>query len=82
MSVLLPLVGGIVLGRYAPWIWALVGQALLSVVAIVALVATAPGHGGDQSPMEVFVFTVIVACLAAITLMIGRAWRRRTVSAV
>jgi hypothetical protein len=75
MAVVLPLIGGVLLGRFVEWTWAVVGQAALAVIAIVVLTLTAPEHGGSYN--DAVVITAIVVLLSALTLFLGRLWRRR-----
>lgn len=75
MSLLLPVLGGLLLGWKAPLRIAIAVQAVLAAVAATILIATAPDHGHSTSIG--FLIVPGVAVIAALTLWAGTRLARR-----
>jgi hypothetical protein len=75
MFALLPLIGGILAGRFAPRRTAIVLQVLFWAVATTVLTLTAPDHGGTYT--DGFLIGPAVALVSAGTLLLGMWLRRR-----
>ncbi|WP_163550592.1 hypothetical protein [Candidatus Frankia nodulisporulans] len=74
MSAILPLLGGLLLGRFATTRLAVGIQVALYAVAAAALIATAPDHGGSHT--DGVLLSLVLAPLSALTFFIGWRWRR------
>jgi drug/metabolite transporter (DMT)-like permease len=80
MLAVLPLLGGLLLGRFvANRRVAAAGQAAFYVLAAVVLIATAPSHGSSHS--EGALLALVLAPAAAATFALGIFWKTRSVSA-
>jgi hypothetical protein len=76
MFALLPLIGGVLAGRFAPRRLAIALQVLFWAIAVVVLTLTAPEHGGTYT--DGFLIGPAVALVSAGTLLLGMWLRRRT----
>jgi hypothetical protein len=76
MFAILPLLGGLVLGRFTPSRTAIAVQIAFYAAASAVLISTAPDHGGSHTD-GVFL-SLILAPLSALTVGIGSIWRRRS----
>jgi len=76
MTAILPLLGGLLLGRFAPARVAIALQVVFYALAAAALIATAPDHGGSHT--DGVLLSLVLAPLSALTYFIGWLWRRRT----
>ncbi|MBL7487757.1 hypothetical protein I6A60_08955 [Frankia sp. AgB1.9] len=74
MSAILPLLGGLLLGRFAHLRLALGIQVALYAIAAATLIATAPSH--DASYTDGLLLSLVLAPLSALTFFIGWRWRR------
>lgn len=80
MSALLPLVGGLLLGRFvANTRIAIAAQAAFFAIAATVLIVTAPSHGASYT--QGLLFALILVPLSAATLYLGAIWQRRTAGA-
>ena len=78
MSAVLPLLGGLLLGRFvANRRTAIAVQVAFFAIAATALVASAPSHGASHG--EGLLLAVILAPVSAATLAFGAVWQHRTV---
>ena len=77
MFAILPIVGGVLLGLFAPRRIAIAVQLVFWAVATAVLVATAPDHGGSYS--DGWLIGPALAVVSGLTLLLGL-WlaRRRT----
>ncbi|WP_433044891.1 hypothetical protein [Dactylosporangium sp. CS-033363] len=75
MFAILPIVGGVLLGRFAPRGIAIAVQVVLWAVAAAMLTATAPDHGGSYS--DAWLVVPALAVVSALTLLAGLWLRRR-----
>ncbi|MGF7235136.1 MAG: hypothetical protein ACQSGP_09275 [Frankia sp.] len=75
MSAILPLLGGLLLGRFAPVRPAIAVQIAFYAVAAAALIATAPNHGSGYAGGVIL--SLVLAPLSAVAYFIGWSWRRR-----
>jgi hypothetical protein len=71
-----PVIGGVLLGRFAPRKIAIAVQIALYVIAVVALTLSAPKHGGDA--IDVIPIAVALAAVSAGTLYLGLWLARRS----
>lgn len=75
MSAILPLLGGLLLGRFAPPRAAVAVQVAFYALAAAALIATAPDHGSSYGGGVLL--SLVLAPLSAFTYAIGWRLRRR-----
>lgn len=81
MSAVLPLLGGLLLGRFvADRRLAIATQVIFFLVAAGVLVASAPSH--DSSHAQGALLAAILAPVSVATLALGTLWRTRTTVAV
>jgi drug/metabolite transporter (DMT)-like permease len=81
MSAVLPLLGGLLLGRFvANRRIAIAVQVALYAIAATALVASAPSHGASHG--DGLLLAVVLAPVSAATLAFGVVWQHRNVSPV
>ena len=78
MFALLPVLGGLILGRFCPARPAIGIQVALYGIAAAVLIATAPEHGASRT--SGIWLSMALAPLSALTVFIGWAWRRRSTS--
>ncbi|WP_261565113.1 hypothetical protein [Frankia gtarii] len=76
MFAILPLLGGVLLGRFASTRIAVAVQIAFYAIASAVLVATAPDHGGSHT--DGLWLSLVLAPLSALTVFIGWTWRRRS----
>jgi drug/metabolite transporter (DMT)-like permease len=77
MFAVLPLVGGLLLGRFVTNRRAAIAvQIVLFAIAAAILIATAPSH--DSSYGSGIIFAVILAPVSAATLALGSLWQSRS----
>jgi hypothetical protein len=76
MSAILPLVGGLLLGRFVSARIAVPVQVALYLLAAVLLIVSSPRHGASHA--DGAVLSLVLAPLAALTLFLGMLWRRRS----
>jgi len=77
MSAVLPLLGGLLLGRFVNNRWVAIAlQAVLFAIAAVVLIASAPSHGSSYG-MGVLL-AVILAPASVATFAMGTMWQHRT----
>jgi len=76
VSAILPLLGGLLLGRFVRPRTAVPVQAALYLVAAVLLIITAPEHGARHTKGAML--SLVLAPLAALTFFLGTLWRRRS----
>jgi drug/metabolite transporter (DMT)-like permease len=78
MSAVLPLLGGLLLGRFvANRRVAIAVQVAFFAIAATVLIASAPSHGASHG--EGLLLAVILAPVSAATLALGGVWQHRTV---
>jgi hypothetical protein len=76
MAALLPLVGGVLLARFASRRATVVGcEILLYAFAATVLIATAPDHG--QSYGAGVILSAVLAPLCVLAVVLGSVWRGR-----
>ncbi|MDT3440287.1 MULTISPECIES: hypothetical protein [unclassified Pseudofrankia] len=75
MTAILPLLGGLLLGRFAAIRVAVGIQIALYAVAAASLILTAPDHGGSYT--DGVLLSLVLAPLSALTFFLGRLWRKR-----
>jgi hypothetical protein len=78
MFALLPIIGGVLLGRFAPRGVAVAVQVLLFAIAATILTLTAPEHGGSYT--DGYLIVPATAAVSALTLLLGIWLRSRTAS--
>ncbi|MDX6287176.1 MAG: hypothetical protein QOG53_2661 [Frankiales bacterium] len=79
MAALLPLIGGLLLARFAARRAMVVGvEVVLFAVAAAVLIATAPDH--DSSYRTGVILSVVLAPLCALAVVLGSLWRQRSVA--
>ena len=80
MSAVLPLIGGLLLGRFmSNRRVAIAIQAVLYLIAAVVLIATAPSHNSTHA--HGLIFAVVLAPVSAVTFALGSIWQHRTTAA-
>ena len=80
MSAVLPLFGGVLLGRFvANRGFAIAVQVVLYAAAASILIATAPDHGASRASGAILAAILAPLCVAAVAG--GVRWRRHTVAA-
>jgi hypothetical protein len=79
MFAILPLLGGLLLGRFTTVRVAVTTQCVFFAIAAAVLVATAPDHGASH--LDGLWLSLVLAPLSALTVFLGRIWRRRTLNA-
>jgi energy-coupling factor transporter transmembrane protein EcfT len=79
MFALLPLVGGVLLGRFAPRTVAIAVQIVFVAIAATILTLTSPQHGGTYT--DGVLISVAVAAVSAGTLWLGLRLNPRRASA-
>jgi hypothetical protein len=76
MLAALPLIGGLLLGRFVGNVRiAIALQIAFYAIAAAALIATAPDHGASHG--EGVALALVLAPVAAATLFLGTVWQRR-----
>jgi hypothetical protein len=76
MSALVPLIGGLLLARFAGRrVVVISAELVLFALAAAVLIATAPSH--DSSYGTGVVLSAILAPLSALTVVLGSLWRSR-----
>jgi predicted lysophospholipase L1 biosynthesis ABC-type transport system permease subunit len=75
MFAILPIVGGVLLGLFAPRRAAVGGQIALWAIAAAVLTATAPRHGGSYA--DGWLIAPALAVVSALTLLAGLYLARR-----
>lgn len=77
MAALVPLIGGILLARFAARRTLVIGvELVLFALAAAVLIATAPDHGHSYG--SGVVLTIVLAPLCAMAVVLGSMWRART----
>jgi hypothetical protein len=80
MSAVLPLLGGLLLGRFvANRAVAYAAQAALYAAAAAILIATAPSHGSSHG--QAAILALVLAPAAVATFALGTFWKSRSTTA-
>jgi hypothetical protein len=79
MAALLPLIGGVLLARFATSRTTVIAaELLLYAVAAAVLIATAPDHGHSYG--SGVILSLVLAPLCALAVVLGSLWRNRQAS--
>jgi hypothetical protein len=82
MFSLIPLLGGVIAGRYLKRTAAITAEALLYAVAMVVLIATAPHHTHHVNYWALIPLGIVVGGLSAASLALGLRLRLRRSRAI
>jgi hypothetical protein len=76
MFAVLPLLGGLLLGRFTPARAAIAVQVVFYAIASAALILSAPDHGASHT--DGVLLSLVLAPLCALTVFLGWIWRHRS----